>query len=309
MTPETTLPWLAGLILIVLGFWSWRRAGRAEVASGPAPRRRHSLLSATEVEELFSSRYREVQRIGVGGMGVVVRAYDPAQDRTLAIKVLHAELGQDRDKLVRFRREAEVLASLDLPGVVKFLGYEAEPRPHLTMEYVHGEPFGDYLGRAAPLPVPEALGHARAILGILARVHARDVIHRDLKPANLLLTPEGELRLLDFGVAYLRDAERLTADGQLLGTPKYMAPEQLRGLPATPATDLYSVGVMLYSMLTAENPFPKNVLLFKATEDPAPPSQFNPQVTPALDDVVLQAMARNPQGRFVSAGDFLAALA
>jgi len=308
MTPEQLLPWLVAVTSMVLGFWIWRRAARDDTATGPAPRRRRAVMDVAEVEELLSSRYRGLQRIGIGGMGVVVKAEDPELGRTLAIKVLHADLGKERDKLARFQREAEVLASLDLPGVVKFLGYEAEPHPHLTMEYVRGEPFGDYLGRAAPLPLEEALGHARAILGILAQVHAREVIHRDLKPSNLLITPEGELRLLDFGVAYLQDAERLTADGQLLGTPKYMAPEQLKGLPATPATDLYSVGVMLYSMLTAENPFPKNVLLFKATEDPAPPSRYRPEVSPALDAVVLEAMARRPGDRFASAEEFLAAL-
>jgi serine/threonine-protein kinase len=261
-----------------------------------------------EVVGWLSERYREVELLGQGGMGLVLAVLDPARGR-LAVKVLHADPLAEPDKLARFQREAEVLSGLAHPGVVRFLGFEREPRPHFIMELVEGEPFGEFLAREAPLPVPRCLELTRQLLEILAAVHAHDVVHRDLKPSNLLLTPGQELKLLDFGVAFLRDAERLTADGDLLGTPMFMAPEQLRGLPATPASDLYAVGVMLHTMLTGENPFSKDTILAKALEDPPPPSAARPEVPPALDALVQRAMARSPSARFGTAAEFLAALA
>lgn len=294
----------------VLGTWRRRAAARRRLhQTSPGPRRGAPTPSLPDVEAWLAQRYQDVTLLGQGGMGMVLAVTDPARGERLAVKVLHADPTTEPEKMARFQREAEVLAGLAHPGVVRFLGFESSPRPHFTMELVAGEPFGEVLEREAPLGLERSLHLTRQLLETLQAVHARAVIHRDLKPSNLLLTPDGELKLLDFGVAFLRDAERLTEDGDLLGTPVYMAPEQLRGQPATPASDLYAVGVMLYTMLTGANPFERSMLLAKALEDPPPPSTRRGEVPPALDALVLRALARDPAARFQEAGAFLQELA
>ncbi len=263
-----------------------------------------------EAETLVAGRYRLLGRLGAGGMADVWCAEDTMLGRRVALKFLHERFAQDEQFVERFRREASSAAGLQHPNVVGVFDRGTYDGSHyIAMEYVEGASLNDLIERG--LSVPEAVEIVRQVLGAARYAHANGIVHRDLKPQNVLVDAEGRARVTDFGIARA-GASEITQTGSVLGTAQYLSPEQAQGLPVTAASDIYSIGVMLYEALTGRVPFeaesPVTVALKQVSERPRPPSELNPQVSLALDAVVLKALAKDPANRFASADEFLAAL-
>jgi serine/threonine protein kinase/ActR/RegA family two-component response regulator len=271
---------------------------------------------------LLGGRYRVGALIGVGGMGAVYEAEreDLAQMR-VALKILHPSVGARADLVMRFRREAETIAALDHPNIVRILDFqtpEGEPA-FLVMERLQGEPLGDSIVKEGQFTAERAACVACQVLSALSAAHAANVVHRDLKPDNVFLVNVSGLRnlvkLLDFGVAKLMNAhasEKLTQTGSVLGTPAYMSPEQARGAGVDHRSDLYAVGCMMYEVLTGGAPFVAenyNALLFEIQKGvPTPLEVLRPDLDPAFVSVVTRAMAKNPSERFQTADAMESAL-
>src|SRR3954454_4368555 len=261
-------------------------------------------------DTVVAERYRLLGRLGSGGMADVWCAEDSLLNRRVALKFLHPRFAQDEQFVERFRREASAAAGLQHPNVVGVFDRGVVDGSHyIAMEYVEGASLKDLIQRG--LSVPEAVEIVRQVLAGVKYAHERGIIHRDLKPQNVLVDGEGRARVADFGIARAGSSE-ITQTGSVLGTAQYLSPEQAQGMPVTAASDLYSVGAMLYEALTGQVPFdadtPVAVALKQVSEQPRPPSELNPKVPPALDAVVLKALAKDPANRFTSADDFIRAL-
>jgi hypothetical protein len=263
-------------------------------------------------------RYRILARLGAGGMGTVYQAQDRDLDRTVALKLPHFT-GSPHDRAVRiqrFQREARAAARVWHPHVCPIYDVgEHEGQPYVVMAYVEGRSLAEHLaGRKRCEDPGQAVALVRQVLDALDAVHGHGIVHRDLKPGNIMLDPAGRAILMDFGLARPGDdAGQLTSEGVVLGTPAYMAPEQAAGQSEEigPWTDLYSVGVILYQLLTGRLPFegpPLTVLSRIVHDAPPPPSGLRPGLDPALEAVVLRALAKAPEDRYQSARDFAAAL-
>jgi serine/threonine-protein kinase len=255
-------------------------------------------------------RYSLQRRLGSGGMADVWLAEDVELSRPVAVKVLHERFAQDAQFVERFRREAAAAAGLMHPNVVGvFDRGEVDGTYYIAMEYVEGSSLKDLIDRG--LNVPQAVEITRQILAAEKFAHEHGIVHRDIKPQNVIVDPAGRVRVLDFGIARA-GASEITQTGSVMGTAQYLSPEQAQGLDVAPSSDLYSTGVVLYEMLTGRVPFDGDsavaVALKQVSEQPAPPSSLNPAVPPALDAVVLRALAKDPANRFVSAEEFSRAL-
>src|SRR5215210_411957 len=203
----------------------------------------------TVIGTLISERYRLDEKIGSGGMSSVYRAFDPTLERWVAIKLMHRDISHDPDQLERFRREARAVAQLNHPHVVTVIDAgEDDGAPYIVFEYVEGETLKDRIRRHGRLPISEAVAYAIEIARALGAAHSRNIVHRDVKPQNVLIDAEGSAKVTDFGIARTLDDEGLTADGRVLGTTDYVAPEQALGQPCTAESDLYSLGIVLYEM-------------------------------------------------------------
>src|SRR6201987_3694524 len=204
----------------------------------------------------LSGRYRLEARIGSGGMSTVYRATDETLQRQVAIKLMNREIASDSDQLERFRREARAVAQLSHPHIVGVIDYgEDDGRPYIVFEYVEGETLKDRIRRNGRLAITEAVAYAIEIARALGTAHARHIVHRDVKPQNVLIDEEGTAKVTDFGIARSLTEEGLTADGRVLGTTDYVSPEQALGQDVGPQSDLYSLGVVLFEMLTGDVPF------------------------------------------------------
>jgi tRNA A-37 threonylcarbamoyl transferase component Bud32 len=204
----------------------------------------------------LSGRYRLDAQIGAGGMSTVYRAFDGVLERRVAVKLMHREIASDSDQLERFRREARSVAQLSHPHIVGVIDAgEDDGRPYIVFEYVEGETLKDRIRRAGRLPIDEAIAYAIEISRALGAAHAQGIVHRDIKPQNVLIDEEGSAKVTDFGIARSLHEEGLTADGRVLGTTDYVSPEQALGRAVTGQSDIYSLGVVLYEMLTGEVPF------------------------------------------------------
>ncbi len=255
-------------------------------------------------------RYTLIERIGSGGMADVWSADDAMLGRAVALKFLHERYAQDAQFIERFRREAQAAAGLQHPNVVSVYDRgEFEGSNWIAMEYVQGASLKDLIARG--LTVAESVEIVRQILAGARFAHERGIVHRDLKPHNVLVDAEGRARVTDFGIARA-GASEITQTGSVLGTAQYLSPEQAQGFETNATSDLYSVGVILYEALTGRVPFDAEtvvaIALKQVSEQAQPPSRLNPDVSPALDAVVLRALAKSPDARFQSAGEFLAAL-
>jgi serine/threonine-protein kinase len=265
------------------------------------------------VEQLLAGRYRLQERIALGGMGAVWRATDEVLNRPVAVKVLYENLAADPAAAARFKREALTAASIFHPNMANVFDYvEEHHMPGIVMELVPGETLAQRIAREGALPVGEASRIAASVLRALEAAHAAGVVHRDIKPGNILLTPDGTVKVTDFGIAHTLGESSLTQTGMVLGTAHYSAPEQIRGEDATPSSDLYAVGVVLYEMLTGRRPFdgdtPAAVAMARLSEAPPPLRFFKDAVPPPLEDVVMRALALAPAGRFGSATEMREAI-
>jgi serine/threonine protein kinase len=261
----------------------------------------------------LSGRYRLEARIGAGGMSTVYRALDETLQRQVAIKLLNREVASDSDQLERFRREARAVAQLSHPHVVGVIDAgEDESRPYIVFEYVEGETLKERIRRLGRLPIAEAVAYAIEIARALGAAHARHIVHRDVKPQNVLIDEEGSAKVTDFGIARTLDEEGLTADGRVLGTTDYVSPEQALGQPVTGQSDLYSLGVVLYEMLTGEVPFKGEnqvAVAMKHVREILPDVQTKrPEVSAALAAVVDTATAKRQEDRYADDVEFIADL-
>jgi tRNA A-37 threonylcarbamoyl transferase component Bud32 len=211
---------------------------------------------STLVGMQLSGRYRLDAQIGAGGMSTVYLAFDQTLERRVAIKLMHREIASDSDQLERFRREARAVAQLSHPHIVGVIDAgEDEGRPYIVFEYVEGETLKDRIRRMGRLPLDEAIAYAIEIARALGSAHSHHIVHRDVKPQNVLIDAEGSAKVTDFGIARTLDQDGLTADGRVLGTTDYVSPEQALGHDVDGRTDIYSLGVVLFEMLTGDVPF------------------------------------------------------
>lgn len=255
-------------------------------------------------------RYRVLEPLGRGGMAQVYRAYHPQLDRYVAIKILRSDLVEDEAFLGRFQREARAVANLRHPHIVQVYDFDAEDDTYyMVMEYLEGDTLkarlDDYRIRGEPMPWGEVVRILLDVLDGLAYAHDEGMVHRDIKPSNILLTRSGRAVVSDFGIAQIVGGARYTTTGTLMGTPEYMAPEQgLRG-ESNACSDLYSLGVILYEMLTQRIPFDAETplaILLKHVNDPLPPPrQIQPGIPEPLERIVLKAMAKQPEDRYPEA--------
>ncbi len=264
--------------------------------------------------ELLKDRYRLLDQIGQGGMAVVYRAHDETLGRDVAIKFLATDRVVGDEASTRFLREARTIARLAHPNIMALYDVDRQDDWHyLVLEYIPGRNVQSLLvEHGEPLPVNMALDLIRGVLAGLAYAHEQGVVHRDIKPANIMQTPDGQVKLTDFGLALTHAEVRLTREGMLLGTVLYMAPEALYGGTFESRSDLYAVGAVLYELVTGRVPFTGDSMIGVASlilNTPAtPPRALNPHVPQALDDVITKLLAKDPQDRFASALDVLDAL-
>jgi eukaryotic-like serine/threonine-protein kinase len=269
-------------------------------------------MSVVESGTLVDGRYRVVSRLGSGGMADVYLAQDTLLGRQVALKLLHRRFAQDQEFVERFRREASSAAGLSHPNVVAvFDRGEWDGTYYIAMEYLPGRSLKAVVREHGPLSPGDAIDIAVQILLALRFAHRRGIIHRDIKPHNVILDEEGRAKVTDFGIARA-GASDMTMTGSIMGTVQYLSPEQAQGHPVTEASDIYAVGVVLYELLTGSVPFEGEsavtIALKQVSVLPTPPSRLNPQVSAALDAVVMRALAKDPVARFAGADELIAAL-
>ena len=269
-------------------------------------------VSDTLINTLFDGRYRILRKLGSGGMANVYLAEDEDLGRRVAIKILSERYANDESFNERFRREAKSAASLSHPNIVSIYDRgEADGIPYIAMEVIEGRSLKELILTRGPLPLATAIDYTHQILDALRFAHRNGIIHRDIKPHNILLGAENRAKVTDFGIARA-GASQMTEVGSIMGTAQYLSPEQARGAPVTAASDLYSVGIVLYEMLTGQVPFSGDsaieIAMKHLNETPRPPSSLRPELTPELDQVVLRALAKNPEDRYQASEEFSADL-
>jgi len=261
----------------------------------------------------LNGRYRLEARIGSGGMSTVYRALDSTLERQVAVKLMNREVASDSDLLERFRREARAVAQLSHAHIVGVIDAgEDDGRPYIVLEYVEGETLKDRIRRLGRLPVTEAVAYAIEIARALGAAHARHIVHRDVKPQNVLIDEEGAAKVTDFGIARTLEEDGLTADGRVLGTTDYVSPEQALGQHVNGQSDLYSLGVVLYEMLTGEVPFKGDnqvAVAMKHVREELPDVQAKrPEVSAALASIVDTATAKHQDDRYADDAELIADL-
>jgi len=266
-------------------------------------------VSDSLIDTLFDGRYRIVRRLGSGGMANVYLAEDQELGRRVAIKILNDRHAGDEQFVERFRREAKNAAGLSHPNIVSIYdrGEEMDGRYYIAMEYLDGRSLKELIVARGPAPIPIAIDYARQILAALRFAHRNGVIHRDIKPHNILVDTEGRVKVTDFGIARAEQAgaQQMTEAGSIIGTAQYLSPEQARGTQVDKTSDLYSLGIVLYELLTGTVPFngetPVEIAMKHLSAAPEPPSAKRDEVPHALDMVVLRALAKDPRDRYQSA--------
>ncbi|MFE2176271.1 protein kinase [Kitasatospora sp. NPDC058115] len=273
--------------------------------------------TAAPLGTVGDGRYRLTHRLGRGGMAEVLAAQDVRLGRTVAVKLLRGELAQDEIARLRFTREAHAVAALNHHAIVsvydtgeEYVGEESTP--YIVMELVEGRTVRELLVDEAEPPVDQALIIIAGVLEALSYSHRHGIVHRDIKPANVIITTNGAVKVMDFGIAraLTGTASTMTQTGMVMGTPQYLSPEQALGKQVDHRSDLYAAGCMLYELLTLRPPFtgdtPLSVVYQHVQDQPVPPSQANPRVPPGLDPLVLRSLAKDPDDRFQDADEFRA---
>src|SRR3954447_21415154 len=264
-------------------------------------------------DTMVDGRYRVLKRLGAGGMAEVWCAEDEVLGRRVALKLLGGRFAEDPEFRERFRREAQAAAGLTHPNIVGiFDRSEWEGTPYIAMELVDGQTLKELVTERGPLPLETAVGLTEQILRALAYAHRRGIVHRDVKPQNVILDPDGQAKVADFGIARAGDTSQMTQTGAIVGTMQYLSPEQAEGHPVDRRADLYSVGIVLYELLTGQVPFdgeaPIAIAIKQINERPVPPGQLEPGIPPTLEAVVMRALEKDPARRYQSAEEFIAAL-
>ena len=262
-------------------------------------------VTDTLINTLFDGRYLVLRKLGTGGMANVYLAEDQELGRRVAIKILNDRHAADDQFIERFRREASNAARLSHPNIVSIYDRgEAQGTYYIAMEYLEGHTLKELLLSRGPAPVPTAIEYVRQILSALGFAHRNGIVHRDIKPHNVVVGEDGRLKVMDFGIARAGTSQ-MTEVGSIIGTAQYLSPEQARGAPVDQRSDLYSLGVLLYELLTGQPPFagdtPLEVAMKHISSPPAPPSSLRPDIPRDLDFVVLRALAKNPAERYQSA--------
>jgi serine/threonine-protein kinase len=292
--------------LQIIQVWDVDQAQPAKPASSGSERRSGHELG---VGAVLDERFEITDVIAKSGMASLFKANDRQTGQAVALKVPYLQIESDPAGFDRFRREEEIGLQLQHPYILKVLPVEKKSRPYLVMEYLEGQTLGELLKSVHPLPEPDAVKIASRICEALDYMHQHGVIHRDLKPQNLMLCNDGSIRIMDFGIAKALASRRLTFVGftPAMGTPDYMAPEQVRGSRGDQRTDIYSLGAILYEMATGEPPFGGDsayvIMNARVTGDPVAPRKVNPKLTPVLEEIILHAMERDPKWRFQTAAE------
>jgi eukaryotic-like serine/threonine-protein kinase len=261
-----------------------------------------------EIGQLLDSRFEITALIAQSGMATVFAALDQQTGQTVAIKVPHTGFGSSRTSLGRLAHEAAVLGRLDHFGIPKIIPIVEKSRPYVVMECLEGETLYDLLQRRHPLPVCEALQLVSRLCGILEHVHQQGVIHRDIKPGNIIISKDGTPHIIDFGISKMTAREPIMFgwfSPKMTGTPEYMAPEQIQGDRTDVRTDIYSLGAMLYEIVTGTPPFQQDGkdenIEVRLAGAPQPPRELNKGVTEEIEEIILHAMAPRPADRYSSA--------
>ena len=276
-----------------------RPAGPRDESEGPV------------IGQVFDDRYEIKRKLGAGGMAEVYLAHDRHLDRDVALKVLHSNYAQDEQFIERFRREASNAASLNHPNIVQIYDRgEAEGTYYIAMEYLDGRPLKDIIVKYAPLRAEHVVSIASQILEALRFAHRKDIIHRDIKPQNIIVDDEGRVKVTDFGIARAGGAARMTETGSILGTAHYFSPEQATGGRVEAASDLYSLGVVMYEMVTAHLPFTGEnavaIAMQHVNDAPPPAGPLVPGGVPEnLEHVIMRALVKDPALRYLTADAFL----
>jgi eukaryotic-like serine/threonine-protein kinase len=267
-------------------------------------------LAGSLIGTVLSGRYRLESKLGSGGMSTVFLARDATLERWVAVKVMHREISDQPDQIERFRREARAVAQLSHPNVVAVIDAgEDGGYPYIVLEYVEGETLKQRIDRLGRLPIAEAVAYAIEIGRGLAAAHARRLVHRDVKPQNVLIDAEGRAKVTDFGIARSLESDGLTKTGRVLGTTDYVAPEQAMGHGVDSRSDIYSLGVLLYEMLTGDVPFTAETVVgvaMKHVNEPLPDVQARrPEISSALAAVVERATTKDARSRYPDMSAFL----
>ena len=266
--------------------------------------------SSQMIGTVLSGRYRLEAKLGSGGMSTVYLARDTTLDRPVAVKVMHREMSEQEDQLERFRQEARAVAKLSHPNVVTVIDAgEDGGHPYIVFEYVEGETLKQRIARLGMLDTQEALAYAIEIARGLTVAHARNMVHRDIKPQNVLIDAEGRAKLTDFGISRQLEQDGMTATGRVLGTTDYVAPEQAMGRAVDPRSDVYSLGVVLYEMLTGQVPFHADsqvgVAMKHVNEELPDVQQRRPEISAATALVVERATSKDPAHRYQAVGEMI----
>ncbi|HET6350614.1 MAG TPA: Stk1 family PASTA domain-containing Ser/Thr kinase [Coriobacteriia bacterium] len=254
---------------------------------------------------VFGRRYRVTERIGSGGMADVFKAVDETLGRTVAVKVMHARYASDPNFAARFRQEAQAAANLQSPYIVNIYDWGQDGNTYyIVMEYVRGTDLKSIIQTRGALPAKNVAEIGAQVCSALSVAHGYDIIHRDIKPHNIMVGPDGAVKVMDFGIARAGNTT-MTQTGSVLGTAHYVSPEQAQGRPLTAASDLYSLGIVLYEASTARLPFdadtPVAVALKQVNEAPRPPHELVPSVDPGLEAVIMRALTKQPTTRYATA--------
>lgn len=265
------------------------------------------------INRTLDDRYTLLECIGSGGMADVYRAHDKLLDRPVAVKVLHSQFNNDEEFINRFQREAQAAARLSHPNIVNIYDVgKDEEVDYIVMEYVSGETLKQRIQRLGPLPTEMAICIAIEIAEALENAHQNKIIHCDIKPHNILITRTGRIKVTDFGIARAATTATMTQTGTILGSVHYFSPEQAKGVMITAKSDIYSLGIVIYEMLTGNVPFtgetPISIALKHLQEEVQPPREINKDIPPVLDMVVLKCLAKNPDERYLDMSAVIADL-
>jgi serine/threonine protein phosphatase PrpC len=273
-----------------------------------------SMANEVKPGDIIDGRFEIEGVISRSGMASLFKAKDLETKRTVAVKIPYMQLESDPNSFARFQREEEIGELLNHPNILKFIKVPNKSRPYIVTEYLEGKPLSTVMNEVRPLPIPDAVQIASYICGALAHMHENKVVHRDLKPQNIMICDDGTLRIIDFGIAKSTEMRRLTFAGftPAMGTPDYMAPEQVKGKRGDERTDIYTLGAVLYEMTTGSVPFegpnPFIVMNARITGDPVAPRKLNPEISEQLEEIILHAMEREPHRRYHSAAAMKAEL-